>query len=75
VIAPALLLAVGAMSGVYYWGTASPVAAMLTYGIYFFSLGGSRAVTTGMYLVIAAIHAVLGLGITGGCSSIAASSR
>ena len=66
VIAPALLLAVGAMSGVYYWGTASPVAAMLTYGIYFFSLGGSRAVTTGMYLVIAAIHAVLGLGITGG---------
>jgi len=66
VIAPALLLAVGAMSGVYYWGTASPVAAMLTYGIYFFSLGGSRAVTTGMYLVIALIHAILGLGITDG---------
>src|SRR5262249_21660751 len=36
---PALVIAVGAFAGVYYWGVGSPVAAMLVYGIYFFSLG------------------------------------
>ncbi|MBA3456417.1 MAG: serine/threonine protein kinase [Deltaproteobacteria bacterium] len=66
VIAPALFIIAGAMSGVYYWGTASPVAAMLVYGIYFFSLGSSRAVTTGMYLVIAVVHLIFGVGIVSG---------
>ena len=42
VVLPALLHGRGSMSGVYYWGVASPVAAMLVYGIYFFSLGSSR---------------------------------
>ncbi len=66
VIAPALCIAAGAMSGVYYWGTASPVAAMLVYGIYFFSLGGSRNVTLGMYLLVAITHLLLGVGIISG---------
>ena len=66
IIAPALCLCAGAMSGVYYWGTASPVAAMLVYGIYFFSLGGSRIVTLFMYLLIAVAHLALGIGITSG---------
>ncbi|MBL0219735.1 MAG: serine/threonine protein kinase [Myxococcales bacterium] len=61
IIVPGLFLVVGSMSGVYYWGAGSPVAAMLVYGIYFFSLGSSRAVTFGMYLLVAIIHGALGL--------------
>ncbi|MDB4960409.1 MAG: serine/threonine protein kinase [Myxococcales bacterium] len=66
VIVPGIMLVAGAMSGVYYWGTASPVAAMLVYGIYFFSLGASRMATAGIYLLIALIHGVLGFGIAAG---------
>jgi len=62
-VAPALVIVFGSMSGVYYWGTGSPVAALLVYGIYFFSLGASRRITTAMYALVAAIHGVLGLGI------------
>jgi len=39
---------------------------MLVYGVYFFSLGGNRRVTAGMYALIASCHAVLGLGIITG---------
>jgi serine/threonine-protein kinase len=56
----------GSMSGVYYWGTASPVAAMLVYGVYFFSLGSNARVITGMYITVAGIHGLLGLGIMTG---------
>ena len=66
VVVPALLIVAGSMSGVYYWGAASPVAAMLVYGIYFFSLGSSREVTGAMYLLVAIIHGGLGFGIIGG---------
>jgi serine/threonine-protein kinase len=58
-VPPALVIAVGAFGGVYYWGPASPVAAMITYGIYFFSLGSNARITTSMYLIVAAMHAVL----------------
>jgi len=62
-VAPALLVVAGSMSGVYYWGVASPVAAMLVYGIYFFSLGTNARVTALMYGLVAVIHGALGLGI------------
>ncbi len=61
-----VLIVAGSMSGVYYWGTASPVAAMLVYGVYFFSLGTNKRVITGMYLVVALVHGLLGVGIMAG---------
>ena len=67
ILLPALVIAVGSFGGVYYWGAASPVAAMITYGIYFFSLGAHARITTAMYVVVAALHAALVIGImTGG---------
>jgi eukaryotic-like serine/threonine-protein kinase len=63
---PALVIAFGAFGGVYYWGVASPVAAMLTYGIYFFSLGVHARITMGMYILVAVLHAALALAIVGG---------
>jgi len=65
-VVPALLIVFGSMSGVYYWGAGSPVAAMLVYGIYFFSLSADRRVTTAMYALVAATHGVLGFGIMAG---------
>ena len=65
-VVPALLIVFGSMSGVYYWGAGSPVAAMLVYGIYFFSLGADRRITTAMYALVAATHGVLGIGIMTG---------
>jgi len=58
-VPPALVIAFGAFGGVAYWGPASPVAAMITYGIYFFSLGSNARITTAMYLLVAALHAAL----------------
>ncbi|MDQ3340212.1 MAG: hypothetical protein M4D80_34070, partial [Myxococcota bacterium] len=58
-----LPIVLGSMSGVYYWGTASPVAAMLVYGVYFFSLGSNVRVITSMYIMVAVIHGLLGVGI------------
>jgi serine/threonine-protein kinase len=65
-IAPALLIAFGSFGGVYYWGCASPVAAMLTYGIYFFSLGINARIVTSMYALVAILHAGLGAAIMTG---------
>ncbi len=64
-LVPALIIAFGAFGGVYYWGAASPVAAMLTYGIYFFSLGVNARIVTAMYILVAILHAALALGIMG----------
>jgi hypothetical protein len=65
-LAPGLAIIFGSMAGVYYWGVASPVAGLLVYGIYFFSLGSNRRVTLVMYLIVAVTHAALGaLIITG----------
>jgi serine/threonine-protein kinase len=64
-LAPAMVIAFGAFGGVYYWGVASPVAAMLTYGIYFFSLGVNARIVTAMYILVAVLHAALGLAIMG----------
>ncbi|HEY0251386.1 MAG TPA: serine/threonine-protein kinase [Kofleriaceae bacterium] len=66
IFGPALVVALGAFGGVYYWGVASPVAAMITYGIYFFSLGSNVTVITAMYALVSTIHGVLGLLIVGG---------
>jgi eukaryotic-like serine/threonine-protein kinase len=55
-VGPALVIACGAFGGVYYWGVASPVAAMIAYGIYFFSLGSNARITTSMYLLVSALH-------------------
>jgi len=61
-----LPIVAGSMSGVYYWGTASPVAAMLVYGLYFFSLGSNARVITGMYVMVTVLHGLLGIGIMTG---------
>jgi serine/threonine-protein kinase len=66
VLAPALVIAFGAFGGVYYWGPASPVAAMITYGIYFFSLGANARITTGIYILVSVLHGVLVLLIATG---------
>lgn len=59
IFAPALLMSFAAFGGVYYWGVASPVAAMITYGIYFFSLGSNAALVTAMYALVSVLHAAL----------------
>ncbi|MBA3464309.1 MAG: serine/threonine protein kinase [Deltaproteobacteria bacterium] len=63
---PGFALVIGSMTGVYYWGVASPVAAMLVYGIYFFSLGSNRTITLVMYLLVAVLHGALGIAIVAG---------
>jgi len=63
---PGLATIFGSMTGVYYWGCASPISAMLVYGIYFFSLGTNVRLMVGMYLVVAIAHGALGLGIITG---------
>ena len=59
VLPPGLCIALGAFGGVYYWGCASPVAAMIAYGIYFFSLSAHARLTLGLYLLVAVLHALL----------------
>ncbi|CAN5178208.1 hypothetical protein BH11MYX1_BH11MYX1_04420 [soil metagenome] len=59
IFTPALLIGFAAFGGVYYWGVASPVAAMITYGIYFFSLGSNAAIVTAIYGLVSVLHAVL----------------
>jgi serine/threonine-protein kinase len=66
IVAPALVIAFGAFGGVYYWGVASPTAAMIAYGIYFFSLGSSAPLITGMYVLVAVLHGALIALIMGG---------
>ncbi|HWU86761.1 MAG TPA: protein kinase, partial [Kofleriaceae bacterium] len=65
-LVPGLFVVFGSMSGVYYWGVASPVAALLVYGIYFFSLGTDARITATMYAVVSGLHGALGLGILTG---------
>src|SRR5262249_47470200 len=62
-LVPALFIILGAMGGVYYWGAVSPIAGLLVYGIYFFSLGSDRRATTVVFVTIAVIHGALGAGI------------
>jgi hypothetical protein len=59
VVIPALIIGVGSFGGVYFWGVASPVAAMITFGIYFFSLGSNARITLFMYLVVSVLHGAL----------------
>src|SRR5436190_5075253 len=61
-----LLIVAGSMSGVYYWGVGSPIAALLVYGVYFFSLGSSARIITGIYALIAVVHGALAAGIMAG---------
>ena len=55
-IGPAVVIAFGAFGGVFYWGAASPVAAMIAYGIYFFSLGSGARVVVAMYVLESVLH-------------------
>jgi serine/threonine-protein kinase len=66
VVLPACVIAVGSFGGVYYWGCASPVAAMIVYGIYFFSLGANARLTTAMYIAVASVHVLFGAGVISG---------
>jgi len=66
ILPSAIVIAVGSFAGVYYWGAASPVAAMIVYGIYFFSLGADVRITTAMYALVAVLHLLLGAGIVSG---------
>jgi serine/threonine-protein kinase len=66
IIGPAVVIAIGAFGGVYYWGVASPVAAMITYGLYFFSLGSSAPLITTMYIFVALAHGALTLAVMTG---------
>jgi serine/threonine-protein kinase len=63
---PCVMIAVGAFGGVYYWGCASLVAAMIVYGIYFFSLGANSRLITAMYAVVASMHGLFGAAIVAG---------
>jgi eukaryotic-like serine/threonine-protein kinase len=63
---PACVIAVGAMGGLYYWGVGSPVAAMIAYGIYFFSLGSHLMLTAMMYIFVACMHGSLILLVASG---------
>ncbi|MEO8706793.1 MAG: hypothetical protein ABI867_42595, partial [Kofleriaceae bacterium] len=65
-LVPGPLIIIGSMVGLYYWGAASPVAAMLVYGIYFFALGSNVQLITAMYVMVAVLHGLLGLGIVFG---------
>jgi eukaryotic-like serine/threonine-protein kinase len=62
---PACVIGIGAFGGVYYWGFGSPVAAMITYGIYFFSLGSHVKITTALFMLVAIVHGSLILLVAG----------
>ncbi|MBS1124125.1 MAG: serine/threonine protein kinase [Deltaproteobacteria bacterium] len=66
IMPPVLLLALGAFGGSYYWGVASPNAALIAWGIYFFSLGNSLRITAAVYVFCATIHGLLCAGIMTG---------
>jgi serine/threonine-protein kinase len=66
ILLPGLPVLLGGITGIYYWGAASPVSGMLVFGIYFFSLGADSLITTVNYIVIAVSHGLLGLGIITG---------
>jgi eukaryotic-like serine/threonine-protein kinase len=61
--APAFL---AILAGINYWGVASPAAAVMLFGIYFFALGESGPAVLGLYALGAGGHLVLALLISGG---------
>jgi len=65
-LGPALVIAFGAFGGVVYWGPASPVSAMIAYGIYFFALGSGARLITAMYVLESILHGGLILAIMAG---------
>jgi eukaryotic-like serine/threonine-protein kinase len=54
------------LAGVNYWGVASPAAAVMIFGIYFFSLGENALAVYGLYALGAGGHLLLALLITSG---------
>jgi serine/threonine-protein kinase len=66
IVLPGLVISLGAFGGVYYWGIVSPATALILFGIYFFSFGGSRRATLGIYLLCAGLHGGLALAIGAG---------
>jgi len=59
----AVLIAIGAFGGVYYWGVVSPATALILYGIYFYSFGGNDRSTLGIYLWCAFLHGAMATAI------------
>ena len=59
ILVVALVIAAGAHGAIYYWGVASPVVAMVLYGIYFFSFGSHFRVTLSLYVLCVVLHLAL----------------
>ena len=61
ILPPAMVIAIGSFGGMYYWGVGSPAAAMIVYGIYFFTLGANVRLITAMYILVAVMHGAFGV--------------
>ena len=53
----------GGFAGIYYFGVFSPAAAIIPFGLYFFSVGQSFGGTFAIWALCTVIEAALGLGI------------
>jgi hypothetical protein len=62
----AILIAIGAHGGVYYWGVVSPACALVLYGIYFFSFGASRRATVAIWLLCSGLQLAIAVPIIAG---------
>jgi hypothetical protein len=62
----AVLIAIGAYGGVYYWGIVSPACALILYGVYFFSFGASRGATFGIFLLCSGLQLAIAIPIIAG---------
>jgi serine/threonine-protein kinase len=56
----------GGFAGIWYFGMFSPAAAIIPFGLYFFSVGQSFRGTVGIWGLCAALEATLGFGVASG---------
>ncbi len=61
VVLPGITGFIAVLGGVLYWGVASPAAAVMLFGIYFFSLGQDLRGTLAMFAVATLGHLVLAI--------------
>ncbi len=66
VVLPGIAGFIAVLGGVLYWGVASPAAAVMLFGIYFFSLGQDLRGTLTMYVVATGGHLVLAILVMSG---------
>jgi hypothetical protein len=62
----AMLIGIGAWAGIYYWGLASPAAAIYIYGIYVFAQGANFKLIVAMYLMCAGLHGAFAVAVLTG---------